>query len=178
MQNLIERARALNAEDAEIFDRVLIRLNELFFEGSGSRTARRKRLIEVEKYLTKKSSRVAAENVGNKAEYLRFIRNSFTHRSSVPPEAVSLAIPMFWAILLNSAPIWDIKELSHLLAYAIGSRDEYPGDQIVTGEGVIRHFQTLFKKVPASKKNEVFRELLLSIFVTQQFQEALSAQRP
>lgn len=178
IERLAERASTLSSEEAAVFDRVIFGIETLVFNGSDSSVARKKVLSEIEKYLKKKTERPSKENTGDKAEYLRFVRNSLAHKSNVPPEVITLAIPMFWTILTESAPTWNVRELSNLLAYAIRSRDDYPANKVAATTDVIRHYQTLFKKIPLVERNEVFKELLLSIFVTPQFQDALSAQRP
>lgn len=178
IEKLAERARTLSSEEAVVFDRVIFGIETLVFNGSDSSAARLKVLNEIERYLKKKTERPNKESTGDKAEYLRFVRNSLAHKSNVPPEVITLAIPMFWTILMESAPMWNVRELSNLLAYAIRSRDDYPANKVVATTDAIRHYQTLFKKIPLVERNEVFKELLLSIFVTPQFQDALSAHRP
>ena len=175
IERLADRARTLSSEESAIFDRVIVGIEALVFNGSDSSEARRKALNEIERYLKKKSESPTKENTGDKAEYLRFVRNALTHKSNVPPEVITLAIPMFWTILTESAPMWNVRELSNLLAYAIRSRDDYPVDKVVTTTDVIRHYQSTLKKIPTAERNEVFKEILLSIFVTPQFQDALLA---
>lgn len=178
IDKLAERARTLSSEEAVVFDRVIFGIKTLVFDGSDSSSARRKVLSEIERYLKKKGERPTKENTGDKVEYLRFVRNSLAHKSNVPPEVITLAIPMFWTILTESSSKWQARELSNLLAFAVRSRDDYPADKATATIDVIRHYQTLFKKIPLVERNEVFKELLLSIFVTPQFQQALSVHRP
>ena len=178
IEKLARKAQTLNAEESAIFDRVVAGIDALVFNDSDSPEVRRKVLSEIERYLRKKGERPTKDNTGNRAEYLRFVRNALAHKSNVPPEVVTLAIPMFWTILSESAPMWNARELSNLLAYAIRSRDDYPVGKVVTTSGIIRHYQTLLKKIPLIERNEVFKELLLSIFVTPQFQNALTAHKP
>ena len=178
IEKLAERARTLSSEEAAVFDRVISGIETLVFNSIDSSAARRKVLSEMERYLKKKTERPNKENTGDKAEYLRFVRNSLAHKSNVPPEVIKLAIPMFWTILTESASMWNVRELSNLLAYAIRSRDDFSANKVAATTDVIRHYQTLFKKTPLVERNEVFKELLLSIFVTPQFQDALSAHRP
>ena len=178
IEKLAEIARTLNAEESAIFGRIVAGLDALIFNIGDSPEARRKVLSEVEKYLKKKGERPTKESTGDRAEYLRFVRNSFAHKSNVPPEVVALAIPMFWAVLKESAPKWNVTELSNLLAYAIRGQHEYPGTGEVKPSNVVRHYQSVLKKVPSPERNEVFKELLLSIFVTPQFQDTLLASKP
>lgn len=84
---------------------------------------------------------------------------------------------MFWAILMNSAPRWNVRELSNLLAYAVRSQEDYSADKFVKTADVIRYYQAYLKKIPTSHRNRVFKEILLSIFVTPQFQDALLADK-
>jgi hypothetical protein len=178
IDKLAEILPTLNAEESAIFDRIVAALNMLVLSSGDSPEVRRKVLNEVEKYLKKKNERPKKENTGDKAEYLRFVRNSFAHKSSVPAEVVTLAIPMFWAVLKESAPQWNVTELNNLLAYAIRDKHEYPGNGYATTNDVVQHYQSALKKIPPIERHEVFRELLLSLFVTPQFQDALLSSKP
>lgn len=175
IERLVDRAGALSPEESAIFDRVIVEIEALIFNNNDLPEVRRKVLNGIERYLKKKNESITKENTSDKAEYLRFVRNSLAHKSHVPPEVIALAIPMFWAILLESAPWWNVRELSNLLAYAVRFRGDYPADKVATTTDVTRYYQTSFKKIPAAQRNEVFKEILLSIFVTPQFQDALLA---
>lgn len=177
IEKLAERASTLSTAESAIFDRIIAGIDALVFHGSNSPEARRKVLSEIERYLMKKSERPTKDSTGDRAEYLRFVRNALAHKSNIPTEVVRPAIPMFWTVLSESAPLWDAKELSNLLAYAIRSREEYPVDSVMTTSSVIRHYQALLKRIPIVERNEVFKELLLSIFVTPQFQDAMTASK-
>jgi hypothetical protein len=88
-----------------------------------------------------------------------------------------LAMPMFWSILADTADNWDPAKLRHLLSYGLGRKSEEGAARITTARQVVRFYKRAFDRLDQDEKFARFRELLLSFYVTDEFQQALQAAR-
>src|SRR5690349_20450911 len=93
----------LSQEDRQRFVGILQLLAELFDRAHPPSAESTKLLADLEMFLKRKSTAPSATEERDELEYLRYVRNSLTHRSSIPDEAVRVAMPMFWRLLRQAA---------------------------------------------------------------------------
>lgn len=154
-------------------DRILEHIRSLIFEEGISAEVREKRLSEIDKYLAKKARQRKTELVGDKSEYLRSVRNSIVHNSTVSLSNLDNAMPIFWVILGKSAPYWDSAHLEHLLSYALRRKCNLSDTEEATSKNVVQYYKRAFDKLPINDKRDVFKSLLFSIYISNEFQQVL-----
>lgn len=134
--------------------------------------AREKFLTDLIRYLERKPSRRSAHS-GDELDYLRNIRNLLAHRRNVPTDEVEPAIPIFWHVLVEVADQFQWDELSRLLTYALHLPAPLPTKNYASSKTRIKKYEQWFNGIPWDQRFFMFRNLLLTIFETPEFQHYL-----
>jgi hypothetical protein len=175
--NQIERL--LNIAESEDERKALFNLIDLLAELIGSdktRIGRKKLFDEITKYLEKKRA-PRASTIEDELDYLRYVRNALAHRKAIPDEAIRVAIPMFWRALKGAAVDWEWHELSHLLSYAMHLKEPLPIAVNALSSSRIKKYEDRFNKTDPDERVSVFRDLLLRIYDTYEFQKHVKKSR-
>lgn len=168
---------SMSSTEASHFEALLGLLGDLVLATERGSQEREKLFIEINKYLKRKKTTPTLTDERDEIEYLRHVRNSLAHRSAIANEAVRVAMPMFWRLLKKTAEEWHWSELSHLLSYSLREDDANGAISASTPKTQLRKYEERFNRLPDEVRDMVFRDLLLSIFATSEFQRILKRSR-
>lgn len=156
-----------------LLEKIALGIHSIVFQDDISDDLREKRLTDIADYLSKKSRRSKHDDISNQFEYIRFVRNSIAHGSAVAPEVLDMAVPIFWGILAESAPQWNKEHLSNLLSYALRRKNNPLRLDNGTSKNMVRNYERTFMLLPQEEKRSLFRDLLLNIYTSEEFQKVL-----
>jgi len=157
--------------EANILSEILALLSKkLEFEGSDF--AREKLLSDLLRYLERKPNRKPIQST-DEFDYLRNVRNLMAHKKSVPLDEIGPAIPVFWKVLGDVADDFNWNELSRLLTYALHLPEPPPMKANSSSKNRIKKYENVFNSISWEQKIYIFRNLLLMIFETPEFQNHL-----
>lgn len=174
IEDFISQLSNLPRNQRAALERIFDRLYRLVFDADLTPETRDKRLSEIDRYLTNKVQRDKSEVEIDKSEFLRFVRNSIQHGPSISPDTIDKAMPIFWRVLAKTGPEWNREHIDHLLSYALGK----PPSLMIqsddsSGATIIRYYEKVFKRLAPEDKRRIFRDLLSSIYLRPEFQQAL-----
>jgi len=171
----IENLSRSEAEHQLIID-LLSTFADIFEDNTRTSAERKKLLTEILKYLQNKRSSKTTK-VADEIEYIRYVRNSLAHRKSIPVEAIRVAIPMFWRMVREISGEWDSSEISNLLSYGLKMKNSISSSASISLKTKLRKYEELFYNKNEFEQIDAFRNILLSIYETEEFQRYMKKNR-
>ena len=158
----------LSPLEQNLLDKCFSDLTEIAFLSAEQRPQAKNDLIAISTYIRGKlnKSYLLNQSAGLSEVSLRQLRNELFHRGSLlkfSPSQIKKLESLLWKTLERSSPMWDLQELSNLLAYCL--QTPTPNLDILSNEPkkLIRIYTAIYNAFNKDQKNRAFKELALRV---------------